>query len=71
MMNRKVNNLGGFIAAVFMLVAAQLFVSVNTYAKELPDFTELVEKNGPAVVNVRTKTRTGNRQGHQQPRETP
>ena len=69
MMNRKVNNLGGFIAAVFMLVAAQLFVSVNTYAKELPDFTELVEKNGPAVVNVRTKTRTGNRQGQQQPDE--
>ncbi len=32
----------GFIAAT----------SVNIYAKDLPDFTELAEKQGPAVVNI-------------------
>ncbi len=39
-------------AAVFLLGAA-----AQAQPKALPDFTELVEKNGAAVVNVSTKTR--------------
>jgi len=38
------------IAAVaFCLISA---VHLNVYSKELPDFTELAEKQGPAVVNI-------------------
>lgn len=29
-----------------------LFFAANVYAKDLPDFTELAEKQGPAVVNI-------------------
>lgn len=29
-----------------------LFSAANVYAKDLPDFTELAEKQGPAVVNI-------------------
>src|SRR6218665_3288076 len=32
-------------------------VSVHAQARELPDFTELVERVGPAVVNIRTSER--------------
>lgn len=39
-----------FIFAFFILVAPWLAVQ----AKELPDFTELVERNAPAVVNIST-----------------
>lgn len=40
----------GWIAAVaFCLISA---VHLNAYSKELPDFTELAEKQGPAVVNI-------------------
>ena len=66
---RSDKNMNVLMAALFMLVAALFFVNISSHAKELPDFTELVEKNGPAVVNVSTKTRTGNRQGEQQPDE--
>ncbi len=38
---------------VFFIVLFGLFAS-TLYAKDLPDFTELVEKQGPAVVNVST-----------------
>lgn len=39
-----------WIAAVaFSIISA---VQVNAYAKDLPDFTELAEKQGPAVVNI-------------------
>lgn len=34
-------------AAIFVLCSA-----VNAHAKDLPDFTELAEKQGPAVVNI-------------------
>lgn len=36
-------------AVVFSLMSV---VQVNSYAKDLPDFTELAEKQGPAVVNI-------------------
>lgn len=40
-------------ALLFGLVISVMF-SAASYAKELPDFTELVEKQGPAVVNIST-----------------
>ena len=36
-------------AATFCLISA---VHLNVHAKDLPDFTELAEKHGPAVVNI-------------------
>lgn len=54
------------MASLFILVAMLFFVSTASLAKDLPDFTELVEKHGPAVVNVSTKTRAGNQRGQQQ-----
>jgi serine protease Do len=36
-------------AVVFSLISV---VQSNVYAKDLPDFTELAEKQGPAVVNI-------------------
>jgi serine protease Do len=44
----KVNTLGMFAPA---LLAALAFAAPAAYA-DLPDFTQLVEKNGPSVVNV-------------------
>ena len=39
----------------FVAICAFLFaVAVPSYAKELPDFTELYEKQGPTVVNIST-----------------
>lgn len=63
---RNVKSLSVLIQSVFLLVAALIFVNTSTVAKDLPDFTELVEKHGPAVVNVSTKTRAGNQRGQQQ-----
>lgn len=37
------------VAVFFSLISA---VNVHAYAKDLPDFTELAEKQGPAVVNI-------------------
>ena len=39
-----------FVALMFSLSASMVFAQ----AKELPDFTELVERQGPAVVNIST-----------------
>lgn len=49
-----------FAALVTMFVLAILSATAVS-AKELPDFTELVEKFGPAVVNVSTKARASAR----------
>ena len=38
----------------FFVLALGIVLGVSAYAKELPDFTELVEKQGPAVVNIST-----------------
>ena len=63
---RNNKGLNVLMASLFILVAALFLVNTATLAKELPDFTELVEKHGPAVVNVSTKTRTAGRRGQQQ-----
>lgn len=41
-------------ARLFVLVAGLIFCSLSIQAKELPDFTGLVEKQGAAVVNIST-----------------
>src|SRR4030065_1684959 len=41
------------LASLFLLVLG-VFCSTSAHAKELPDFTDLVEKQGPAVVNIST-----------------
>jgi serine protease Do len=41
--------------SVWIVFALALSVAGTTVARDLPDFTELVEKQGPAVVNVSTK----------------
>ncbi len=46
----------GLIALAFM-VSAGAPRTVQAQARELPDFTELVERVGPAVVNIRTAER--------------
>lgn len=45
-----------FAAAMLMMVAAPA-VHAQTQARGLPDFTDLVEKADPAVVNIRTTAR--------------
>ena len=63
---RNEKSLNALMASLFLLMATLLFVNTKTLAKDLPDFTELVEKHGPAVVNVSTKTRSGNQRAQQQ-----
>lgn len=49
-----------WLAVVFFVAAAALLLALpntSANAKELPDFTELVDKFGPSVVNVSTKAR--------------
>src|SRR5574340_691612 len=38
----------------FFALVAGIALGASAYAKELPDFTDLVEKQGPAVVNIST-----------------
>ncbi|HEU0282355.1 MAG TPA: DegQ family serine endoprotease [Gallionella sp.] len=38
----------------FFALATGIVLGGSAYAKELPDFTDLVEKQGPAVVNIST-----------------
>ena len=38
----------------FLMLAAGIVLGGSAYARELPDFTDLVEKQGPAVVNIST-----------------
>ena len=54
---RNIKSRNVWLTSLFIFVAMVFFVNTTTIAKELPDFTEMVEKNGPAVVNVSTKTR--------------
>lgn len=64
--DKKLNML---MASLLALVTMLVFVNTRLLAKDLPDFTELVEKHGPAVVNVSTKARAGSQRGQQQPDE--
>lgn len=45
------------LALIFALAAAMPFAA-KAQARELPDFTDLVERVGPAVVNIRTAERS-------------
>ena len=54
--------MAGYLAT--LLLAAMIFFiagvgSIRAEAKDLPDFADLVDKHGPAVVNVSTKARVG------------
>ncbi|MBS4098483.1 MAG: DegQ family serine endoprotease [Sulfuricella sp.] len=43
-----------------LIAATMVFITASVSAKDLPDFTQLVEKQGPAVVNISiTQTREG------------
>lgn len=66
---RSVKNLNLILAAPLILGAALFFSNTMAFAAPVPDFTELVEKHGPAVVNVSTKARAAGRRGQQQPDE--
>lgn len=50
------------LSGFFALVAGIIF-AVAVHAKELPDFTDLVEQQGPAVVNISTTQIIRNAQG--------
>ena len=45
-----------FSLTISTLWIAMVLIAGNTFAAELPDFTALVEKNAPTVVNVRAST---------------
>ena len=47
----------------FFVLALGIVLGVSAYAKELPDFTDLVEKQGPTVVNISTTQIIRNAQG--------
>ncbi|OGS81126.1 MAG: protease Do [Gallionellales bacterium GWA2_55_18] len=47
----------------FFVLVAGIYFGVPSYAKELPDFTDLVEKQGAAVVNISTTQIVRNAQG--------
>jgi len=47
----------------FLLIAACALLSPNAAAKELPDFTALVERQSPAVVNISTEQNASSRRG--------
>ncbi len=53
----KVLNFKWVVAAFFIVAGSLLVAAPHASAKELPDFTELVDKFGPSVVNVSTKAR--------------
>ncbi len=52
-----------------LITGSLLIVSQLTQAAELPDFTQLVEQNGPAVVNISTRSHQGS--GHTPRMEIP
>ena len=47
------------------------FFWVASIAAELPNFTQLIEKNSPAVVKINTVERTSLRRGQQLPPDMP
>ncbi len=64
------NSVGGSFLAVAALLApvalsAPSPVLAQSVARQLPDFTQLVEQTGGAVVNIRTTERAGKRQAPQ------
>jgi serine protease Do len=57
----------------FLALLALTLLSAGAFAQQLPDFTQLVQKNGPAVVNIQaTTTGSDNAQGGQvDPQDVP
>ena len=57
----------------FLALLALAVFSAGAFAQQLPDFTQLVQKNGPAVVNIQaTTTGSDNAQGGQvDPQDVP
>jgi len=53
------------------LILINMLLSTQTWAKELPDFTELVEKYSPAVVNISTTNKRSSSDPSSKPRELP
>ena len=52
------------VAFRWLVACAAACVAAQSFGQSLPDFTALVEKNGPAVVNIATKSRpNANRDG--------
>ena len=62
----KALNFKWMMVAMVMMAGSLLVAMPRASAKELPDFTDLVDKFGPSVVNVSTKARAS-RQGQQAP----
>ena len=56
------------ITATSIISALLLLSSVAVQARELPDFTALVEQNGPAVVNISTTQKIKHPQSRQMPK---
>ncbi len=58
---------GSFRVWLLMLLSAFVLTAwtpnVNAAARDLPDFSDLVEKAGPSVVNIRTIERVSSQQG--------
>jgi serine protease Do len=56
-----------------LALLALVLLSAGAFAQQLPDFTQLVQKNGPAVVNIQaTTTGNGDAQGNQiDPQDVP
>lgn len=63
---RNNKSLSVFTASLFIFAAMIFSLGNHASAKDLPDFTELVEKHGASVVNVSTKARATNARGQQQ-----
>lgn len=53
----------------FLIFCLSLLTASQLHAQQLPDFTQLVEKTGPAIVNVNTRSTGGYRPEFSDPRE--
>lgn len=53
----------GLICAVLLMTSLGVPNTAMAAARDLPDFADLVEKAGPAVVNIRTTQKVGGQQG--------
>lgn len=58
----QVKSINHYVIYVTLMVMG-LLVSSQANARELPDFTELVEKNSAAVVNISTKQKVKRHHG--------
>jgi serine protease Do len=54
-----------------LVLSSFLFISVSVSAVELPDFTQLVEKASPAVVNISTEQAVVEKSSQQRPQLNP